>query len=48
MSGWSLPAAAGAALLVALLVSIAPRLGGIVLAIIVFQMLRAGIERGSI
>lgn len=45
---WPLPAAAGAAVLVALLVSIAPRFGGIVLAILVFRMLTVGVQEGNL
>lgn len=44
----ALPAAIGAALLVGLLVTLQPKFGGLILAIIVFLMLRSGIEKGFI
>ena len=43
-----LVAAVGAAVLVAVLVSVAPRLGGIILAIVVFRMLTAGVQTGKV
>lgn len=48
VTGWGLPGALAAAVLVAVVVSVAPRWGGIVLAIIVFRMLSTGVEKGSI
>lgn len=44
----SLPAALGASVLVAILVSVAPRWGGIILAILVFRMLSVGVEKGTV
>jgi hypothetical protein len=41
-------AALAAAVLVAVVVSLSPRLGGIILALIVFRMLSAGVESGKV
>lgn len=43
-----LPAAAAAALLVGLLVTLQPKFGGLILAIIVFLMLTSGVQKGTI
>jgi hypothetical protein len=45
---WGVGGALLAAVLVAVVVGVAPRWGGIVLAIIVFRMLSTGVEKGNI